>query len=78
MGRLAMSTICCVQCGLVYTRAAFFELATVRTLEAAELGHHVSGWPSHRRIEVRACKSCKRPIARTASEALTPRGATAT
>jgi hypothetical protein len=54
----------CGRCGLGYARAAFAELAPVRTLDAAELAAHVVRWPDGVVVDVRVCARCKAPIAR--------------
>lgn len=67
MGRLmrtAMKTFRCIHCGLVYSHDAWTELATVRTLARDEVHAHVVQWPSNATIEVRACRSCQKPMAR--------------
>jgi len=66
----AMKTIRCTHCGLVYSRAAWSELTTVRTLHRDEVHAHVSQWPSNARIEVRACRACQKPMARVATHAM--------
>lgn len=55
----------CGRCGASYERAAFMDLAPVRTLESTDLaGHVVVSWPAGVTVDVRACARCSTPIAR--------------
>lgn len=56
----------CVGCGSVYTPDAWRALQPIQTLGAAELRPHVVAWPVGREVEVRACRTCGRTMARLA------------
>ena len=57
-------------CGCVYGEDAWRRLAKIHTLSGDDVRGYVVAWPKGRVVEVRACRTCGRPLART----LTPRG----
>jgi hypothetical protein len=57
-------------CGHDYALSAWSELPKVHTLTSHDVHAYVVAWPSDRLVEVRACRSCGRRIARTARVAV--------
>ena len=57
----------CGRCRRSYSRRAWQDLAKLRTLSADEVHRHVVDWRDERVIEVRACTSCGRSMARMVS-----------
>jgi hypothetical protein len=57
----------CGACGRAYGAREWRALASVCVLTDTEVASHVVGWPSSRRVEVRAC-TCGRAMARTLKE----------
>lgn len=56
----------CGRCGHRIEAATWRKLPRVHTLSSAELAPHVHAWPADVIVEVRACPSCRVPIARRA------------
>ncbi len=65
----------CIRCGRTYSTDAWRALPEVRTLSGTDLVAHVVSWPPDCLVEVRACHTCGRRIARTQRRAApNPRG----
>jgi hypothetical protein len=65
----AEPSIECGACRRAYSFIAWSSLAVVRTLTSHELRAYVSTWEDARVIEVRACATCGRSMARTTTRA---------
>ena len=55
----------CAGCSRGYAASAWRELPQICTLGGADIAPFVVWWPAGRVVEVRACRSCGRPMART-------------
>jgi hypothetical protein len=56
--------VVCAGCRCAYSALAWSELAVVSTLTTRELRAYVVEWDERRVIEVRACATCGRAMAR--------------
>jgi hypothetical protein len=65
MTHSATTSVRCIGCGHDYAPQAWSELPKVRTLTSHDVHAYVVAWPPDRLVEVRACCSCGRRIART-------------
>ncbi len=61
--------IICAGCRSAFTREEWAALSIVDTLTSRELGLYVLGWEAARVIEIRACATCGRCIARATARA---------
>jgi hypothetical protein len=55
----------CAGCSRGYAASAWRDLPQICTLDGADVAPFVVSWPAGCVVEVRACRSCGRPIART-------------
>jgi hypothetical protein len=62
-----LQTISCFDCGERYSSDRWSELPSVRTLTGSEVSAYVVAWPADSVVEVRACRVCRKPMARRRS-----------
>jgi hypothetical protein len=61
--------VVCAGCRSGYSRGEWLALSIVDTLTSRELSHYVIAWEDARVIEVRACATCGRSMARATTRA---------
>jgi hypothetical protein len=64
-GASRQNAVKCGGCAASFGLQAWLALPLVATLAGDAITAHVVRWPDGVRIEIRRCKSCARPIART-------------